>query len=114
MLRELDLSDALGEGREASLLDALLGAGGRQLSGGEVKRLAIARAVLSGKPVLMLDEPSAGLDAARAAIVLECLRSRGLTLIVVSHDDVIIRAADAVIRVMPLDQDTEREASLSW
>lgn len=114
MLRELDLSDALGEGREASLLDALLGAGGRQLSGGEVKRLAIARAVLSGKPVLMLDEPSAGLDAARAEIVLECLRSRGLTLIVVSHDDVIIRAADAVIRVMPLDQDTEREASLSW
>ncbi|HEX6056388.1 MAG TPA: ATP-binding cassette domain-containing protein, partial [Intrasporangium sp.] len=70
----LDAIDRAGLGRLASgLLDGLdtvLGAGGRGLSGGERARLAIARAHLSGRPVIALDEPVAHLDPPTARSVL--------------------------------------------
>ncbi|MFQ3666478.1 MAG: ATP-binding cassette domain-containing protein, partial [Sphingomonadaceae bacterium] len=70
-------------------LDALLGDAGAGLSGGEAKRLAIARALLAGRPWLLLDEPSEGLDAAtEAALVANLdswLRRTGTGLILVSH-----------------------------
>ena len=68
-------------------LDTRLGAGGAGVSGGERARLGIARALLSGRPVLLLDEPVAHLDHPTAESVLRDLfaASAGRTVVVVSH-----------------------------
>jgi tungstate transport system ATP-binding protein len=62
----------------------------RQLSGGEMQRLALARAVASRPPVLLLDEPAANLDpghaAAIEAIILETHRSDGTTIVLATHN----------------------------
>ena len=68
-------------------LDTRLGAGARGLSGGERARLSIARALLSRRPVILLDEPVAHLDHSTAVTVLrDLLHSRGgRSVVVVSH-----------------------------
>ncbi|AYM89759.1 heme ABC transporter ATP-binding protein/permease CydC [Serratia sp. T13T92] len=68
-------------------LNAWLGEGGRQLSGGEQRRLGIARALLHQAPLLLLDEPTEGLDAETEQQILALLRQhcRGKTLILVTH-----------------------------
>lgn len=85
-------------GSLAPTLDASL-AVGRALSGGERALLAIARAVASGRPVLLLDEPSAHLDAeaeARVVDLLAALRATR-TLVVISHRPALVAAADRVV-----------------
>jgi lipoprotein-releasing system ATP-binding protein len=74
-----------------------------ELSGGEMQRAAIARA-LAGRPeVLLADEPTGNLDAANGHGVLELLRDlnheRGLTMILVTHDQQIAQQADRVVRL---------------
>ncbi|HRC41183.1 MAG TPA: ATP-binding cassette domain-containing protein, partial [Tetrasphaera sp.] len=68
-------------------LETRLGAGGRGISGGERARLALARAVLSRRPVILLDEPVAHLDAPTARAILADLlaASADRTLVMVSH-----------------------------
>lgn len=68
-------------------LDTELGEGGHGLSGGQAQRVAIARAFLKDAPLLLLDEPTAHLDPATEADVLDSLRrlSLGRTVILVSH-----------------------------
>ena len=68
-------------------LNAWLGEGGRQLSGGELRRLAIARALLHDAPLVLLDEPTEGLDAATESQTLELLGDvmKGKTLLMVTH-----------------------------
>lgn len=68
-------------------LCAWLGDGGRQLSGGEQRRLGIARALLHSAPLLLLDEPTEGLDAKTEQQILELLRHycQDKTLIMVTH-----------------------------
>jgi len=70
-------------------LDTWIGEGGVTLSGGERKRLALARAILRDAPVLVLDEPTEGLDVATEAAVVEALEahleSTGRGLVLVSH-----------------------------
>jgi ABC-type multidrug transport system fused ATPase/permease subunit len=68
-------------------LDTMVGSAGRGVSGGERARIALARAVLSQRPVFLLDEPVAHLDHATAMAVLRDLRdtSAGRTVVIVSH-----------------------------
>lgn len=70
-------------------LDALIGPNGERLSGGERRRLGLARAYLRDAPWLVLDEPTEGLDAETESRVLAALdkrlSSRGQGLILVSH-----------------------------
>jgi len=68
-------------------LDTVLGEFGRPLSGGEGKRLAVARALLSSAPILVLDEPTEHLDADLARRVEASIRAecRERTLIVITH-----------------------------
>lgn len=92
------LLDLLPEG-----LDTMLGAGGRGLSGGERARLAIARAVVSGRPVVLLDEPVAHLDHPTAVAVLHDLRTAATerTVVMVSHRADGLDGFDAVVAVVP-------------
>lgn len=82
-------------------LDTRLGAGGRGVSGGERARLAMARALLSGRPLLLLDEPVAHLDHATATQVLHDLRARSSdrTVIMVSHRADVLDTVDRVLDV---------------
>jgi ABC-type multidrug transport system fused ATPase/permease subunit len=86
--------DALPEG-----YDTDLGERGRRLSGGQRQRVAIARALLADAPVLVLDEPSTGLDAEARAALVEPLRRlmRDRTTIVISHDLLTVRDADEIV-----------------
>jgi len=72
---------------------------GITLSGGQRQRLAVARAILRDAPILLLDEPTTGLDAASEEAVLQSLEraSRGKTTILVSHRPRCTRFVDRVL-----------------
>ncbi|MGW7005413.1 ABC transporter ATP-binding protein [Streptomyces sp. NPDC054933] len=77
---------------------SVLGENGLQLSGGQTRRLTIARAFLRATPVLILDEPTAGLDRAAALRVVAPLRRlmSGRTTVLITHDPALAGQADAV------------------
>lgn len=68
-------------------LNAWLGEGGRQLSGGELRRLAVARALLHDAPFMLLDEPTEGLDATTESQILDLLAQtmNNKTVLMVTH-----------------------------
>ena len=77
----------------------MLGERGSNLSGGQRQRLAIARAFIRNPAILILDEPTTGLDAESTDLVLRALRTlmKGKTTIIISHDLGLIRDADKII-----------------
>src|SRR5581483_4386160 len=81
--------------------DTLVGERGVSLSGGQRQRIAIARAVIRNTPILILDEPSSGLDAESEKLVFEALDRlmQGKTSIVIAHRLSTIRAADTIFVV---------------
>lgn len=81
--------------------DTVIGERGVTLSGGQRQRIAIARAVIRNSPILILDEPSTGLDAASEKLVLEALARlmAGKTCIVIAHKLETIQSADVIFVV---------------
>jgi ABC-type multidrug transport system fused ATPase/permease subunit len=89
-----------GAARAAGLPEALLD-GDTKLSGGQRRRLAIARAFLRDTPVLVLDEPTTGLDEEGRDRLLAPLQAlaRGRTTILITHDPAVVGWADRVIEI---------------
>lgn len=79
-------------------LDTMLGPGGYDLSGGQRRRVALARARLRDPPVLVLDEITSGLDPASKLLVMETIRvwRKGKTTILITHDVSQIQSDDYV------------------
>ncbi|WP_405754582.1 ABC transporter ATP-binding protein [Streptomyces sp. NBC_00073] len=79
--------------------DTVVGQRGRTLSGGQAQRLAIARAMVRDAPVLLLDEPTTGLDAESGRRIMEPLRRlmAGRTTIVISHNLLTVRDATSTV-----------------
>jgi ABC-type multidrug transport system fused ATPase/permease subunit len=81
--------------------DTMLGERAANLSGGQRQRLAIARAFIRNTPILILDEPTTGLDATASEQVLLGLRSlmQGKTTVIITHNLNLIRSADCILVV---------------
>ena len=81
--------------------DTMVGERGVTLSGGQRQRIAIARAVIRNTPILIMDEPSSGLDAVSEKLVFEALDRlmKGKTSIVIAHRFSTIRAANVIFVV---------------
>jgi len=96
-------------------LDAPLGENGARLSGGERRRMGLARAYLRLAPWLVLDEPTEGLDAATEAQVLDRLSQRlqrtGQGLILVSHRPAPLALCDQALTVSGIAPDGHVQAS---
>lgn len=82
-------------------LDTRLGAGGRGVSGGERARLSIARAIASGRPVILLDEPVAHLDHPTADAVLADLLTHAVdrSVIMVTHHGIGLQRMDRIVEI---------------
>ncbi len=98
------LADAGLAGLVADLPEGLatrLGEGGARLSSGELRRLALARAILAGAELLVLDEPTAQLDALTAAGLLRTLTElrRGRITLLITHDPELAATADQVLHL---------------
>jgi ATP-binding cassette subfamily C protein CydC len=79
-------------------LDTVVGEGGRRISGGQARRIAVARAILHDAPIWLLDEPTEGLDTvAERQLLDELLRiTEGRTLVWITHRLVCMDRMDAI------------------
>lgn len=82
-------------------LDRLLGERGNGLSAGQARRVALARALLNDPPVLLLDEPTEGVDARTELAILEALGSvtAGRTVVLATHRPALLELCDEVVEL---------------
>ena len=90
-------------GLSADLMERTIGEGGRGLSAGQRQRVALARAFLRDAPIVLLDEPTAGLDPETEAALMPAIRTllAHRTAIVVAHRPSLLPLADRVIELVP-------------
>ena len=81
--------------------ETVVGDGGRSLSAGEAQRIALARAFLRDARLVILDEPTANLDAVNAEAMTDAMSrlSEGRTLLVIAHRPELARHADRIVRL---------------
>lgn len=98
---DLDVTEVLEQTRLAQWvsrlpegLDTVIGEGGRPVSVGQARRIALSRALLRNSRVLLLDEPTAGVDQDSERAILDVLRRVDATVIVVGHRSAIDEIAD--------------------
>ena len=81
-------------------LDTWTGELGKHLSGGQQKRLALARAFLQDKPILILDEPTEGLDKETERLVFDniCELMQNKTVIFITHNSALLGRFDRIVK----------------
>ena len=81
--------------------ETVVGEGGRSLSAGQRRRLALARAFLRDAPLVVLDEPTADLDPASAAGIAEAIERlrAGRTVVLVAHRSELVAVADRIVHL---------------
>ncbi|MFE3181488.1 thiol reductant ABC exporter subunit CydD [Streptomyces violascens] len=86
-------------------MTTVLGEGGAGLSAGQRQRLALARAFLADRPVLLLDEPTAALDGETEAAIVDAVRrlAVGRTVLLVVHRPALLAVADRVVELRPAE-----------
>ncbi|MEZ8020095.1 cysteine/glutathione ABC transporter ATP-binding protein/permease CydC [Vibrio splendidus] len=96
-LRDVGLEKLL----ENNALDSWLGDGGRQLSGGEKRRIGIARAILHDAPILLLDEPTEGLDKQTEQSIMTLFEKHfeGKTVIFITHRLIGLESMDSIVLI---------------
>ncbi|MGW8883342.1 thiol reductant ABC exporter subunit CydD [Streptomyces sp. NPDC055749] len=92
----------------------LLGEDGAGLSAGQRQRLALARAFLADRPLLLLDEPTASLDGETEAGIVEAVRrlAAGRTVLLVVHRPALLSVADRVVTLEPRDVPSPADAAV--
>ncbi|MFA0490856.1 cysteine/glutathione ABC transporter ATP-binding protein/permease CydC [Vibrio splendidus] len=97
ILRDVGLEKLL----ENNALDSWLGDGGRQLSGGEKRRIGIARAILHDAPILLLDEPTEGLDKQTEHSIMTLFEKHfeGKTVIFITHRLIGLESMDSIVLI---------------
>jgi subfamily B ATP-binding cassette protein MsbA len=96
-VRAHDFISALPQG-----YDTLIGEGGKLLSGGERQKIVLARAFVRNPSLLILDEPTAGLDRESAAEMLDLIddmRARGMTIVWITHDQAHLSHVDRILEL---------------
>lgn len=105
LVKRLDLEDCLGhEPLQFELLE-----GGNNLSGGQQQRLAILRALIYDRSVLILDEATSALDRENRDKVIALLRERaemGVTVLLITHDTEVAEQCDTCLNLMELNRET--------
>jgi ATP-binding cassette subfamily C protein CydD len=113
-----DINKALVAARAEAIVASLpeglqtrLGETGAGVSGGEARRLLVARAILRQADVVLADEPTADLDADTAAMLIRALKDlagRGAAVLIASHDPDVIATADRRVDMPALQHKEER------
>jgi thiol reductant ABC exporter CydD subunit len=93
--------------------ETVVGDGGRPLSLGERRRIALARVFVRSAPLVILDEPTADLDRETAAVVAESVERlrAGRTVLLIAHRPELVERADRVVSLDPTDAAVRNEAA---
>ena len=103
---DAEIADALARARVALPVERLVGVHGTAVSGGEARRIALARLVVGNANVLILDEPTEHLDAPTAAALIDDLWATAeagrAAVLVITHDPALAARCDRVVTLRTL------------